>query len=143
MTNDEKSKEIARFWYYDNANPNDAAYRAAFSMGEWKDNQLKQLLSERMEHATGQRLEAFMDLYRELFEQNAPELPQATQSSTTRPSNCYDALSTPRELCKDCYNWLTQEDVGFNDLPHCIENTFDCHAYLLGTCDNYPKHLVL
>ena len=111
-------------------------------MGEWKDNQLKQLLSEHMEHATGQRLEAFMDLYRELFEQNAPEIPQATQSSTTRPSNCYDALSIPRELCKDCYNWCTQEDVGFNDLPHCSENAYDCRAYLLGTCDNCPKHLV-
>lgn len=78
----------------------DGVYNGALDMAEWKDNQLKQLLSEHMEHATGQRLEAFMDLYRELFEQNAPENPQATRLSTTRPSNCYDALSTPRELCE-------------------------------------------
>lgn len=139
MTNVEQAKEIARKWYYDNANPNDAAYRAAYSMGEWKDNQLKQLLSEHMEHATGQRLEAFMDLYRELFEQNAPENPQATRLSTTQPSNIADALSTPRELCMNCYNWLTPED----DLPHCLENAYDCRAYLLGTHDNCPKHIVL
>jgi hypothetical protein len=57
----------------------DGVYNGALDMGEWKDNQLKQLLSEHMEHATGLRLEAFMDLYRELFEQNAPEIPQATR----------------------------------------------------------------
>lgn len=141
MSNVEQAKEIARKWYYDNANPNDAAYRAAYSMGEWKDSQLKQLISEHMEHATGQRLEAFMDLYRELFEQNAPEKPQATRLSTTQPSNIAEALSTPRELCINCYNWLTPENN--YDLPHCLENAYDCRAYLLGTHDYCPKNIVL
>lgn len=49
-------------------------------------------------------------------------------------------LSTPRELCKSCYNWLTQEDVGFNDLPQCSEAKSECRSYLLGykdTCNRY------
>ena len=47
-------------------------FMSALGMAEWKDAQLKQLLSEHIEHATGQRFEAFMDLYRELFEQKRP-----------------------------------------------------------------------
>ena len=70
---------------------------------------------------------------------NAPENPQATRLSTTQPSNIADVFSTPRELCMNCYYWLTPED----DLQHCIENSYDCRAYLLGTHDNCPKHLVL
>jgi hypothetical protein len=72
---------------------------------------------------------------------NAPEKPQATRLSTTQPSNIADALSTPRELCMNCYHWLTPENN--MDLPHCLENAYDCRAYLLGICDNCPKHLVL
>lgn len=121
----------------------DGVYNGALDMADWKDNQLKQLLSEHMEHATGQRLEAFMDLYRELFEQNAPEIPQATRLSTTQPSNIADTLFTPRELCKDCYNWCTQEDVGPYDFPHCGEGFHpETHNYLIGLSSTCPEHLV-
>jgi hypothetical protein len=148
MTNDEKASQLydeveclkGTSYYNHIGTYSDGVYCGALDMAEWKDSQLKQLLSEHMGHATGQRLEAFMDLYRELFEQNAPENPQATRLSTTQPSNIADALSTPRELCMNCYNWVTPE---FNDIPHCIENAYDCRAYLLGRHDNCPKHLVL
>lgn len=140
MTNEEKARDIGDNYYENNISY--AAEAAAIEMGEWKDNQLKQLLSEHIEHATGQRLEVFMDLYRELFEQNAPEIPQTTRLSTYE-TDIANLLSTPRELCKNCYNWCTQEDVGTNDFPHCIENAYDCRAYLLGTHDNCPKLLVL
>lgn len=50
-------------------------------------------------------------------------------------------LSEPRELCKTCYNWLTQEDVGFNDFPQCSEGHFaSTRAYLLGNTDVCPKY---
>ena len=39
MTNEDKAKEIGRKWYYDNAQPNDAAYRGAIQMAIWKDSQ--------------------------------------------------------------------------------------------------------
>lgn len=120
----------------------DGVYNGALDMAEWKDNKLKQLLSEHMEHATGQRLEAFMDLYRELFEQNAPEIHQETRLSTYE-NDIAKQLSTPRELCKDCYNWCTQEDVGPYDLPQCGEG---CHPetrkYLIGLANTCPRHLV-
>ena len=50
-------------------------------------------------------------------------------------------LSEPRELCETCYNWCTQEMVGFNDLPQCSEAGHACtRDYLLGcsdTCNRY------
>lgn len=72
---------------------------------------------------------------------NAPEIPQATRLSTTQPSSIADALSTPRELCKDCYNWCTQEDVGPNDFPQCGEGCHQTHNYLIGLSNTCPKHL--
>lgn len=119
-----------------------AEYQKIMQMADWKDNQLKQLLSEHMEHATGQRLEAFMDLYRELFEQNAPENLQATRLSTTE-TDITKLLSTPRELCMDCYNWCAQEDVGQYDIPQCSEGCYpETHNYLIGLSNTCPKHLV-
>jgi hypothetical protein len=51
-------------------------------------------------------------------------------------------LSEPRELCKTCYNWLTQEDVGPNDFPHCGESVCEsCRGYLLGRFDNCRRYL--
>ena len=51
-------------------------------------------------------------------------------------------LSEPRELCKTCYNWLTQKMVGFNDLPQCSEicRHSSPRVYLLrqsNTCKQY------
>ena len=44
-------------------------------------------------------------------------------------------LSEPKELCKTCYNWLTQEMVGLNDLPQCSEgHRPNARKYLLGSC---------
>ena len=53
-------------------------------------------------------------------------------------------LSTPRELCKTCYNWCSQEDVGPNDWPQC-ENSSDfyCYSYLMHYTNDCPKHLEL
>lgn len=51
-------------------------------------------------------------------------------------------LSEPRELCKHCYNWLTQEDVGTNDLPQCGDSTSETRSYLFGrkdTCNRFLK----
>lgn len=52
-------------------------------------------------------------------------------------------IFTPRELCKDCYNWYTQEDVGPHDFPKCGESDRDCCLdYLNHRSDFCPKHLV-
>lgn len=56
--------------------------------------------------------------------------------------NIVRCLSEPRELCKKCYNWLTKEDVGFNDLPQCSESRFEsCRSYLLGRSDTCRRYL--
>ena len=52
-------------------------------------------------------------------------------------------LSTPRELCKECYNWLTQEDVGFYDIPHCSEDDLECRWYLCGDREDCPNFSIL
>lgn len=53
-------------------------------------------------------------------------------------------LNNPRELCETCYNWLTQDDVGFNDLPHCvIADCEECRNYLLGHTKKCSKYLNL
>ncbi len=72
---------------------------------------------------------------------NAPENPQATRLSTAE-NNIAKRLSTPRELCKDCYNWCTQEDMGENDFPQCGEFHPEAHNYLIGSSNTCPKHLV-
>lgn len=51
-------------------------------------------------------------------------------------------LSEPRELCKTCYNWLTQEDVGSRDLPQCSEDHYSSvRSYLFGHSDVCIKYL--
>ena len=53
-------------------------------------------------------------------------------------------LYEPRELCKTCYNWLTQEDVWPNDFPQCSESGREsCSGYLLGRLDNCRGYLNL
>lgn len=52
-------------------------------------------------------------------------------------------LSEPRELCKHCYNWLTQEDVGFNSFPGCSESTPETRSYLFGKIDTCSRFLDL
>ena len=51
--------------------------------------------------------------------------------------------SIPRELCKKCYDWCTQEDVGYHDIPHCINSDYCCHDYLLHLRDDCPKFIEL
>ena len=48
-------------------------------------------------------------------------------------------LSTPKKLCKRCYNWLTKEDVGEHDIPHCLEDHYETYKYLSGDSDNCEK----
>ena len=52
-------------------------------------------------------------------------------------------IEPPRELCKRCREWLTQEDVGFNDIPHCCcEAKFEAHQYMIGMeneCKNFNE----
>lgn len=48
-----------------------------------------------------------------------------------------------RRLCKTCYNWNTQEDVGFDDIPQCSEPDSECRDYLNGFLKNCPKYLNL
>lgn len=45
--------------------------------------------------------------------------------------------------CKTCYNWMTQEDVGFDDIPQCSEPDSECRDYLNGILKNCPKYLNL
>lgn len=53
-------------------------------------------------------------------------------------------LYTPRELCQDCYNWNSQEDVGFNDFPQCGEGYRpEAHNYLIGLSNVCPLHMIL
>ena len=69
MDNDKKAKELAGYKEFGNWGTLDSnAYQAAMHMAEWKDERVKQTLDEHLKHATGERAEAFMDLYRELFE---------------------------------------------------------------------------
>lgn len=76
MTNEEKIEEILNcknckkqlYIGCVKCPPTCADYNDLMQMAQWKDEQLKQTLDEHLEHATGERAEAFMDLYRELFE---------------------------------------------------------------------------
>ena len=45
----------------------------------------------------------------------------------------------PRELCTHCYEWCTQSDVGFNDIPQCA-SAFrpGVEEYLHGYTDKCP-----
>ena len=52
-------------------------------------------------------------------------------------------LSEPRELCKTCYNWLSQEDVGPNDFPHCGAFGYESHNYLIRLTDTCSEYLDL
>lgn len=54
-----------------------------------------------------------------------------------------EKLSTPREQCKTCYEWLTQECVGKNDSPHCTRSDYECRYYLDGSIDECPFYLNL
>lgn len=55
-----------------------------------------------------------------------------------------EKLSTPREQCKMCQEWLTQEDVGDNDFPHCsMYGDYECRWYLDGSIDECPFYLEL
>lgn len=42
MTNEEKSIEIGKKWYFDNMNPNEAAYKGSLQMAEWKDQKFEE-----------------------------------------------------------------------------------------------------
>lgn len=60
-----------------------------------------------------------------------------------RKKGSFHPLSEQRELCKECYNWLTQEDVGEFDFPHCsCSDDYDCNRYMYGLCDECPKRLI-
>ena len=49
-------------------------------------------------------------------------------------------LYEQRELCKHCIEWVTQEDVGFDDFPHCVmSHDFDVDCYLHHQKDTCPK----
>lgn len=46
-------------------------------------------------------------------------------------------IKPERELCKRCREWVTQKDVGRNDIPHCVnEGKFEAWEYLIGMKDN-------
>lgn len=62
---------------------------------------------------------------------------------TDRKNLDYVEKNTPREQCKTCYEWLTQEDVGFNDIPHCTRSDYECKWYLNGSMDECPFYLDL
>ena len=48
-------------------------------------------------------------------------------------------IKPPQELCKRCREWLTQKDVGWNDIPHCVhEGKPDCSEFIIGFADKCP-----
>lgn len=49
--------------------------------------------------------------------------------------------SIPRELCKECYDWCSQEEVGFNDIPHCLNADSCCRDYLNHLREDCPKYI--
>lgn len=51
--------------------------------------------------------------------------------------------SIPRELCKKCYDWCSQEDVGEHDIPHCINVDYYCRDYLQNFRNDCPKFIEL
>ena len=52
-------------------------------------------------------------------------------------------LNTPREECKVCYNWNTQEDVGERNFPCCQDsNKPECYNYLMGKINHCPNQLI-
>ena len=45
----------------------------------------------------------------------------------------------PRELCNHCMEWLCQEDIGFDDFPHCsMSGDYDVRRYMEGYTDKCP-----
>ncbi len=43
------------------------------------------------------------------------------------------------ELCGHCMEWLSQDDVGFNDFPHCaIGDKYEAHQYVSGYTNECP-----
>lgn len=73
MTHEQKIKEYCERKYRKEGGfaTRETVAQAMTFIAKWKDKQLKQILDERIEHSTGERHEAFMNLYRQLFEQNA------------------------------------------------------------------------
>ncbi len=51
--------------------------------------------------------------------------------------------SIPRDLCKTCYDWCSQEDVCFNDIPQCANSDICCKDYLNHIRNDCPKHIEL
>lgn len=49
-------------------------------------------------------------------------------------------IQPPRELCKHCTEWSTQDDVGPNDLPGCVHDAFGtlAHSYIIGDRNDCP-----
>lgn len=54
-----------------------------------------------------------------------------------------EKLSTPREQCKTCQEWLTWEFVDDNDFPHCLRSDYECRCFLDGSMDECPFYLDL
>ena len=46
-------------------------------------------------------------------------------------------IEPPRELCKNCREWIDGKDLNFNDIPHCIcERNFEAYQYIIGFANN-------
>lgn len=65
------------------------------------------------------------------------------RSIDEREKNDQKQLWKQREMCKTCYNWMSQEDVGFDDLPQCSEPDSACRDYLNGILKKCPKRLIM
>jgi len=83
MTNEQKAKELANYIEFGNwGTLNPDAYSAAIKMAEWKDEQLKNLITRldeqliQITHPTNADIAKrtiLHDIWKELFETNAPE----------------------------------------------------------------------
>lgn len=67
MTNEEKAKEIGQKFYFDTMNSNEAAYKGALQMAQWKDSQLN-LILDAIDHAYLQTDGSYGDLSYEVID---------------------------------------------------------------------------
>lgn len=59
---EEKAKEIGRKWYYDNAQPNDAAYRGAIQMAKWMQEKLNGIIMDIFNDSSSVSVNVFNDM---------------------------------------------------------------------------------
>lgn len=57
------------------------------------------------------------------------------------PEEYADELHTPRELCRDCWEWIDEDGDANKDYPHCAaKNFYETHRYLHHQQETCKEH---